>query len=85
MSDVENTRNGVHNPYSEPNPMENALIDKLWRLFSMIISGYVLMKYNMYNVILKSPHINHEWFRVGLACTVGECLSPRRTLFGGFE
>lgn len=43
------------------------------RLIFMGISGWVLIKYyNAYNVILKSPHIRHEWFKLGLGFAIGK-------------
>lgn len=38
----------------------------------MSISAYGLQHFNFYRVILQSPHVRHEWFKIGLAATVGE-------------
>jgi len=36
----------------------------------MGVSAFVLSKFSFYGVILRSPHVRHEWFKVGLACTI---------------
>lgn len=43
----------------------------LKRLTYMGASLWGLNHYNAYNVILRSPHVRHEWFKVGLAATIG--------------
>ena len=50
----------------------------LKRMVYMGISGYILQHFNFYRVILQSPHIRHEWFKIGLAATVGEFVFDTR-------
>jgi hypothetical protein len=76
MRDLEgNTRqSNVANPYAGPGPQlltETRLINILKRLVYMSISGLALLKFNFFKVVLRSPHVDHQWFKVGLACTIG--------------
>jgi hypothetical protein len=43
----------------------------LKRLTYMGGSGYALHRFQAYHVILQSPHVRHEWFKIGLAATIG--------------
>jgi hypothetical protein len=36
------------------------------------ISLYGLRHFNVYKIILRSPHVRHEWFKIGLASTIGK-------------
>lgn len=65
------------NPYSgEQNHRRHASaldpLSVLRRVAVIAISSYGLRQLNFYNVILRSPHIRHEWFKVGLAGTIGK-------------
>lgn len=61
------------NPYTGPGPDPRAslLMDKAKRLIYMGISLYFLQRLNFYNAIFQSPHISHEWFKIGLGATIG--------------
>ena len=79
MTDVESSNRqpaGVAptNPYSaNPNVLPRYdPLNILKRLFYMGVSAYGLNHFNFYRVVLQSPHIRHEWFKIGLAATVGE-------------
>ena len=76
MVDIEDRSNtAAQNPYRGPGPAtpEQMVLDKLKYTIFMLISGYALItKFNLLNVILKSPHVSHEWFKIGLAGTVGK-------------
>lgn len=69
---------GVDNPYSDdgglPPSTVPPYVDKLRRVIYMALSAYALTYFNFFRVLLKSPHIRHGWFQVGLALTVGTCL-----------
>ena len=60
----------VENPYADDMPQNRAL-EKLKRLLYMAISHFGLDYFKFYGVILRSPHVRHEWFKVGLAATIG--------------
>jgi hypothetical protein len=69
-------RAAVPNPYTGPGPRQSAgekAVDAIKRLIYMGISLFFLNKLNAYNATLQSPHIRHEWFKVGLAASVCEC------------
>lgn len=73
--DIEgNAATTVNNPYSSQTPSSLGAyhpITLLKRCLYMSISGYVLIRYfNLYNVILQSPHVRHQWFKVALALNV---------------
>ena len=80
-ADVEgNSRSSTHpvveNPYAADNhPTAAAIADKLPRLVYMGITTFVLHRFfNFFRVLFKSPNIRHEWFQIGLACTIGTCM-----------
>jgi|UPI000581AC63 hypothetical protein len=60
------------NPYTGPGPdlPENAYIFKMKRIFFMCVSVYGLQHLNFYRAIMGSPHVSHEWFKIGLAGTI---------------
>jgi len=71
MTDVEG---GPENPYT--GPPRNTLssfhpFTIMKRLGYMGISLYGLKHFNFYRVVLHSPHVRHEWFKVGLASSIG--------------
>ena len=78
MTDAESNNNNsnpnISNPYSggegAPPPLP-VWADKLKRLVYLSISVFGLTKYfNFFKALLKSPHIRHFWFQIGLACTI---------------
>lgn len=74
MVDIEGSRKpDVRNPYAESVALENQYIGYLRRLVYMGISLFGLRHFKFYGVLLRSPHVNHEWFKIGLACTIGAC------------
>ena len=34
---------------------------------------YFLDRMNAYHTILHSPDVSHQWFKVGLSASIGEC------------
>ena len=64
----------VDNPFSNhPEALtQKRFIDKVQRILYIIISAYALHYFKFYGVILRSPHVRHEWFKIGLAFTIGE-------------
>lgn len=64
---------GANNNFNDTNflPGRHPIVI-MKRLTYSGISLYGLIQFfNIYNVILKSPHIGHEWFKIGLASSVG--------------
>jgi hypothetical protein len=47
------------------------------RLFYICISLYGLKHFALYQVLLRSPRVSHEWFKIGLATTIGTCVCVR--------
>jgi hypothetical protein len=76
MSDVEgNTVPSLQNPYtSSPPPPLPPYVDRIKRFIYIAISAYGLRYFRFLKVVLKSPHIRHEWFQIGLALTIGKDL-----------
>ena len=79
MTDVESSAptrgNKPRNPYSEAN--EGGYhrwhpANLLWRTLWMGGSLYFLDEMKAYHEIMHSPLISHEWFKVGLAASLGE-------------
>lgn len=65
-------RTAVPNPYTGDGPPPlNAAIDKLKRLIYVAISGYFLKRMAFYEIVMHSPHVSHEWFKIGLAASIG--------------
>jgi hypothetical protein len=65
----------VPNPYTG-DPSSNLLpvyhpFNILKRCAYMGVSFFGLNHFNAYAVILHSPHVRHEWFKIGLAATIG--------------
>jgi hypothetical protein len=80
MMDIEG-RPLVDNPYAASSsaptssPVLKKLVQNLQRLLYMAISLYGLHHFQAYQAILRSPHVSHEWFKAGLAATIGRlCL-----------
>ena len=79
MTDIEgNARpSAVPNPYySDPSSGHlqlagHDLFTIMKRLVYVGMSLYGLEHFNAYQVVLHSPHVSHEWFKIGLASTVG--------------
>jgi hypothetical protein len=77
MMDVEDRNNRAAqapvNPYTGPGPdllPPNHLIHKLKRVIYMVISAFGLSHYDFFRALIVSPNIRHEWFKIGLACTI---------------
>lgn len=72
--DIEGNR-PFPNPYSTiagpPVPGLYHPINILKRMIYSGISLFGLYHLNAYQAVLHSPHIRHEWFKIGLAATVG--------------
>ena len=64
----------VDNPYSgnEQHRAAQMVADKLYRIVVIGGSLYFLHTWQVYATILRSPKMHHEWFKVGLAASVGE-------------
>ena len=76
MRDVENDTArppSVDNPYAE-NPHELGPyhpINVLYRIGVMGGSLFFLDHWKVYRTVLRSPDVNHEWFRIGLGASIG--------------
>ena len=44
---------------------------KMIRIIIMVAALWGLHEFGVYHAILRSPKISHEWFKVGLASSVG--------------
>ena len=70
-----NTTTSISNPYSSSTPPTPLPGDRILtfgkRCFYIIISFYILHYYHVYDAIFNSPKVSHEWFKVGLASTIG--------------
>jgi hypothetical protein len=70
-----NANNVPINPYSDAPQRTKTIADRILmyakRLFYITISVYVLHHFKLYQAIFYSPNISHEWFKVGLATTIG--------------
>ena len=64
----------VENPYTEETLRPNELVEKAKRVLYIAVSVYGLDHFKFYGVIMRSPHVSREWFKVGLATTIGEFL-----------
>jgi hypothetical protein len=76
-ADVESFgRAAVPNPYRGLGPNHattgaNLLVDKFKRMLYMGVSGFFLHRMNFWGAIVRSPHVSHEWFKIGVAGTIG--------------
>jgi hypothetical protein len=60
--------------YTGPGPQMTAgdkAVDTLKRIIYIGVSLFFLMRMNVFRATLESPHVSHEWFKVGLAGTIG--------------
>lgn len=67
----------VNNPYNEHDPSVLPTwhpINVLHRVLYMGCSLYGLHYFQAYQKLMQDPNISHEWFKVGLAATVGESI-----------
>lgn len=77
MKDVEDdTRPSlIENPYSAAgNPHELGPyhpVNLLYRIGVMGGSLYFLHYWEVYSTVLRSPKVGHEWFKIGLAASIG--------------
>lgn len=79
MTDIEGntSRPAINNPYAAVggHPSNSSLANKVFtilkRLLYVGVSLFGLKHFDAYQVILHSPHVSHEWFKIGLAATVG--------------
>ena len=78
MTDVETSRPAriqtVPNPYSQVNEGYHRFhpVNLFYRTLWMGGSLYFLDKMKAYHEIMHSPLISHEWFKVGLAASLGK-------------
>jgi hypothetical protein len=80
MPDVEtnvrpdSSRPSFTNPYSGQEHLLPAHhpFNILRRIIYMSVSFYALLHFKFYRTILHSPNIRHEWFKIGLATTIGK-------------
>jgi hypothetical protein len=76
-ADVESFgRAAVPNPYRGLGPNHattgaNMLVDKFKRMLYIGVSGFFLHRMNFWGAIVRSPHVSHEWFKLGVAGTIG--------------
>jgi len=83
MTDVESSSslppraNRANNPYADSMPVRgrwhpiNAISRSLWMGGSL----YFLDRMDTYHNIMHSPNISHEWFKAGLAASIGELVA----------
>lgn len=69
----------IENPYTDGLRSKRTIADRILhyvkRTFYMGLSMYVLHRFfRFYNAIFHSPYILHEWFKVGIALTIGTTL-----------
>ena len=70
----------VNNPYNENGQyasISQMVFDKLYRSIVMGGSLYFLHTWEVYHTVLRSPKVLHEWFKIGLAASVGELASEQ--------
>ena len=83
MTDVEGvpflSNNNNNNPYRDNNSRSSSNFNSKYnpvvvfqRLLSICVSIYGLQHFHVYHVLLHSPKIRHEWFKIGLASTIGK-------------
>ena len=66
----------IENPYNNSTSNPHILptyhpLNILRRILYMCISLYGLNHYDVYHTIMHSSHVKHEWFKIGLASTIG--------------
>jgi hypothetical protein len=69
-----NQSNAVNNPYSHPQPTILPTwhpLNVLKRVFYMGLALYGMNYFEAYQTIMHSPKVSHEWFKIGLAASVG--------------
>ena len=66
----------VNNPYSTNGNAQHLqglkVADKIYRIFVLGGSLYFLHTMEVYATVLTSPKVRHEWFKIGLAASVGK-------------
>ena len=78
MTDVESSapprRNRPENPYADSTQVYSTWhpVNLFWRILWMGGSLYGLERMEAYHAIMHSPDISHEWFKIGLAASLGE-------------
>lgn len=77
MRDVESDRQPLfNNPYSgEESPLLMGPyhpLNILYRVSVMGASLYGLHQWKVYSTVLRSPLVRHEWFKIGLAASIGK-------------
>jgi hypothetical protein len=69
-----NQSNAVNNPYSNPQPTILPTwhpLNVLWRALYMGVALYGMNYFKAYQTLMYSPKVSHEWFKIGLAASVG--------------
>ena len=61
----------VNNQYAANSPGQD-LFNKLYRAAVLGGSLYYLHTLELYATVLTSRHVQHEWFKIGLAASIGE-------------
>lgn len=66
----------IDNPYAESPRMKRSTADRILKYvrntFYIALSTYVLHRFfRFYDALFHSPYISHEWFKIGIALTVG--------------
>ena len=66
----------IENPYNNSTSNPHILptyhpLNILRRILYMCIALYGLNHYDVYHTIMHSSHVKHEWFKIGLASTIG--------------
>jgi hypothetical protein len=66
----------IENPYAESPRTKRTIADRILKyvknIFYMTLSTYVLHRFfRFYDALFHSPYILHEWFKIGIALTIG--------------
>lgn len=71
----------VNNPYSSSSGEQirtQTLFDKVYRIIVLGGSLYILHIWEVYATVHRSPKVQHEWFKIGLAASIGECSANKQ-------
>mmetsp|Transcript_13280 Transcript_13280/g.19536 ORF Transcript_13280/g.19536 Transcript_13280/m.19536 type:complete len:175 (+) Transcript_13280:168-692(+) len=75
FKDLESERQPlVNNPYGGQDVTQSAsekILNGLYRVVVLFASIYYLHTLEFYATVLRSPKVRHEWFKIGLAASIG--------------
>lgn len=72
--DVESTQPLMpDNPYTRgPPSAAEQVFNKMYRAVIFFGSLYFLHTWEVYATVLRSPKVSHEWFKIGMAASIGK-------------